>query len=73
MYKLDNLLCINSNISNVDCNKKYSVLKYELINLFYEILSLLGYKVDKIIDYEFSNFLISSDDKSIICTCTFTF
>lgn len=69
MYKLNNFLCINSDISKVDISNNDNIIKSEIIN-FFKTLNLFGYELNEITNYTFTNFLKFKTDNSINCTIT---
>ena len=70
IYRLNYLLCINSDISKVDMSNNDNILKSEIINLFSKVLNLFGYKLNETTKYTFTNFLKLKTNNSIICTVT---
>ena len=70
IYRLNDLLCINSDISKVDMSNDDNIIKSEIINLFFKTLNLFGYELNETTNYTFTNFLKFKTDNSIICTIT---
>ena len=70
IYRLNYLLCINSDISKVNMSNNDNIIKSEIINLFFKTLNLFGYELNETTNYTFTNFLKFKTDNSIICTIT---
>ena len=70
IYRLNYLLCINSDISKVNMSNNDNIIKSEIINLFFKTLNLFGYELNETTNYTFTNFLKLKTDNSIICTVT---
>ena len=70
IYRLNDLLFINSDISKVNMSNNDNIIKSEIINLFFKTLNLFGYELNETTNYTFTNFLKFKTDNSIICTIT---